>query len=524
MKILFFQKYSIATRISIVVGAILMMMLVLAGVEVKGLNSIRDSLDEIVEGHYRRLQIAQDMRFLARHGGVIVRNMFLVPDESARSEERHRFDEAEKTYRILLQQLHDIIDGGKEEELLQKVVESGEITYRLWKTIADSIGMPETSSDWVAIDILEAEVRSHQWGWLDGLQELVVLEQNLAEQSRAHARKNYKKTKMVMAVINLLAVVIACMLVVAIAASIAVPLSEIRRRVDLIAGGDFTTRIDISQEGEVGQLANHINRMVEKLQANEDELNEYRYNLEELIEWRTGEVNEQRARFLSVLIHDLKGPLIPIVGFSRLLMKKKHLTSEQIRQYAGAIHDSAGKLMFTVEQKSVDLKEKRLSYSFDRTPFDMAELLCAVCKGFQAGFVENEIEVRINNLLPAEYKNTGNISFFGDIGKVRSVFENLIGNAGKYAEKRVEISIGQEGAAIEITVDDDGCGIPRAFHKKIFEEYYQAPGSRAGTGIGLYSVKRIVDHYQGTIIVSTSPIGGARFNVTLPLMEADAVT
>ncbi len=501
-----------------------MMMLVLAGVEVKGLNSIRDSLDEIVEGHYRRLQIVQDMRFLARHGGVIVRNMFLVPDESTRSKERHRFDEAERTYRILLEQLHDLIEDGEEDELLQKVVEAGEITYGLWKTIADSIGMPETSSDWVAIDILEEEVRSHQWGWLDGLQELVVLEQNLAEQSRAYARENYRKTKIVMAVINLLAVVIACMLVVAITASIAVPLSEIRKRVDLIARGDFTTRINISQKGEVGQLANHINRMVEKLQTNEEELNKYRYNLEELIEWRTGEVNEQRERFISVLIHDLKGPLIPIVGFSRLLMKKKHLTSEQISQYASAIHDSAGKLMFTVEQKSAELREKRLSYSFDRTPFDIEELLCAVCKGFQAGFVEKEIEIRINNLSPAEYQNAGNISFLGDIGKVRSIFENLIGNAGKYAEKRVDISIAQNGAAIELKVDDDGCGIPRAFHKKIFEEYYQAPGSRAGTGIGLYSVKRIVDYYRGDIEVSTSPIGGTRFSVTLPMVETDSVT
>lgn len=517
------QKYTIATRISIVVGAILMMMLVLVGVEVKGLNSIRNSIDEIVEGHYQRLQIAQDMRFLARHGGVLIRNMYLVPDESGRKDELERFNRAEQQYRALLQKLQDMEKSEEEASILKTVIECGEITYGLWRQLAESIENPEMNLDIAALDILKAEVRSHQWGWLDSLKELVDLEQQMAEIARSHARENYDRTKMAMGMINVLAIVIGCFLVIAITSSIAAPLHEISRRVDLIASGDFSTRIELSQKGEVGTLANHINRMVEKLQASEAELNEYRYNLEELIEWRTGEVNEQRERFISVLIHDLKGPLIPIVGFSRLLMKKRHLNSEQIYQYATAIHDAASKLLFRVEQNSQALREKRFAYSFDRTPFDFEELLWSVCKGFHVGFREKNIRIYLNGCEAGAYTLEGKIPFAGDIGKIRSVFENLIGNAGKYAATRVDISLKILDSEIELVVDDDGQGIDPSFRTRIFEEYYQAPGSKEGTGLGLYSVKRVVDHYQGTITVSSSPIGGARFTVTLPVLEVEPV-
>lgn len=514
---MFFQKYSIATRIGVVAGIVMLAMLVLVGVEVIGLNSIRTSLNEIVETHFKRQQIVEEIRYLARHGGIIVRNMHLVQSKKEKLEEMDRFAEAKSDYEQRIYDLKVLGGSGQESNLLRDIEENGARTWRIWSEAAENIVMASDTGSENASYILNERVRSLQWEWLDSLEELVELERKLVAESRQRALENYSKTKTWLVVVNVLAIGLGCFLVVVITASIASPLREITRRVDRIASGDLSTRIELRQRGEVGHLVNHINRMVEKLQVNEAELYEYKYNLEELIEWRTGEVNEQRERFISVLIHDLKGPLIPIIGFSRLLMKKRHLTAEQINQYAAAIHDAATKLKFTVEQKSEDLREKRLAYSFDRTPFDMEELLCAVCKGFRPGFQEREIDVRLNGDLPDEYSLQGGIAFTGDIGKVRSVFENLIGNAGKYADSQVEVVLSIKENDIELVVDDDGCGIQQAFRNKIFEEYYQVPGSKDGTGVGLYSVKRVINHYHGDIAVVSSPLGGARFIVRIPI-------
>lgn len=510
-----FKNYSIATRIGGVVGVILLMMLVLAIVEVKGLNSIKDSLDNIVGKHFQRLQVAQDMRFLARDGAVLVRNILLVPGVEQKNHERSRFEECAQKYMSFQEQLLRPAQTEDEKKILQAVIRSGEITFSIWRTIttADSSNSPEEG-----MKILQAEVRNHQWGLLDSLDILVKMERELAEVAMEKARNNYIKTKSVMAMINILAIGAGLFSVAAITAGIVGPLGEISRKVDKIAGGDFTTRIELDQEDEVGQLAGHINRMVEKLDANEEELEKYRYHLEELIEWRTGEINDQRERFISVLIHDLKGPLVPIIGFSRLLTTREHLTEEKITRYAREVYEATTKLATIIDQTSRSLREKRLSLSFDKEPFDVEDLIYSVSRNCQPAMKAANITLKLNDQdLSGYQKRRGTIMYSGDIGKLRSLLENLLGNAGKYAKSRIDIYLRRNGERITLMVDDDGCGVAEPFRKKIFEEYYQAPGSRDGTGVGLYSAKRIVDHYQGIIAVESSPLGGARFVVSLPL-------
>jgi len=321
-----------------------------------------------------------------------------------------------------------------------------------------------------------------------------------------------------MIMINVLAIGAGIFFMAAITASIVGPLSEISRKVDKIAGGDFSTRIDLNQDDEIGQLAGHINRMVEKLDANEDELEEYRYHLEELIELRTGEINEQRERFVSVLIHDLKGPLVPIIGFSKLLMKHENLTPEKIARYAGEIYASTTKFSQVIDQTTRHLKEKRMALSFDKEPFDVKELLHSVVRSMLPALKADRISLKVNGREVGEYQKNGQpVMFLGDIGKFRTLMENLLGNARKYAVSRIGVELTSSEGQLEMVVDDDGSGVAEPFRKKIFQEYYQVPGSKDGTGVGLYSVKRTVEHYQGNITVHTSPFGGARFVVTLPM-------
>jgi len=96
---------------------------------------------------------------------------------------------------------------------------------------------------------------------------------------------------------------------------------------------------------------------------------------------------------------------------------------------------------------------------------------------------------------------------------------NLLRNAQKYANKEIRLSA-QRGAALEIVVDDDGPGIPEAERTRVFEPFYRLDRSRdratGGFGLGLSIASKAVALHGGSIRIEASPLGGARFVVTLP--------
>ncbi|MFV0437423.1 MAG: ATP-binding protein [Desulfopila sp.] len=510
------KHYNIATRIGSVVGIILLLMLLLAAVEMHGLSGMRQSLDNIVSRHNHRLQVADDLRFLARDAAVVVRNVLLVVSQQEKDRELSRLQQVSTRYTMLMTDLQNQSSLTREERsIIDRAARASQTTFGLWRTLVD--GAHGIGQDGLA-RILLTEIRDQQGTLLAALDELVEFEQHQVNDSLATALIDYSRVRSIMFLGNVLAIGAGLVFITVITSSIVGPLGEIGRKVNRIASGDLTTRVDLDQDDEIGQLAADINNMVEKLQANETELHEYRYHLEELIELRTGEINEQRQRFVSVLIHDLKGPLIPIVGFSRLLVQRHDLTNEKISRYAEEIHASTMRISEVIDQTTRSLKEKRMALSFDRKPFDVRELLLAVALNCLPAFKADSIELSINDRSVELFANGGKpLMFSGDTTKIRSLLENLLGNAGKYARSRVEVQLFDCDKRLQLTVDDDGCGVAEPFRRKIFEEYYQAPGSRDGTGVGLYSVKRVVDHYQGKVAVHRSPLGGARFEVVLPL-------
>ncbi|MES2319148.1 MAG: ATP-binding protein [Pseudomonadota bacterium] len=96
---------------------------------------------------------------------------------------------------------------------------------------------------------------------------------------------------------------------------------------------------------------------------------------------------------------------------------------------------------------------------------------------------------------------------------------NLLRNAQKYCERQVALSA-RRGDAIEIMVDDDGPGIPENERARIFEPFYRLDRSRdratGGFGLGLSIAHKAVTLHGGTIRVESSPLGGARFVISLP--------
>ncbi len=181
-----------------------------------------------------------------------------------------------------------------------------------------------------------------------------------------------------------------------------------------------------------------------------------------------------------------------------------------------SIEKSSQQLLDTIETTSKDLRDKLSLGVFKPEEVNLAELVVTVANCFMADLEDRKIAMTINGNARSSWHKPAEITLTGDRSQLKTLLENLIGNAAKYAKQSIELELRKNNSDIVFAVVDDGPGIAGEYHEKIFEQYFQVPGSRKGTGIGLYSVKKAVENHHGTIAVASVPGQGARFLVTLP--------
>ena len=103
---------------------------------------------------------------------------------------------------------------------------------------------------------------------------------------------------------------------------------------------------------------------------------------------------------------------------------------------------------------------------------------------------------------------------------MRRCFANLIGNAQKYA-RHVWVSAGRRKNTVEVTIDDDGPGIPDTRRQDVFRPFFRLDRSRspdtAGTGLGLTIARDVVRSHGGDVILEDAPAGGLRARIWLPV-------
>jgi signal transduction histidine kinase len=117
-----------------------------------------------------------------------------------------------------------------------------------------------------------------------------------------------------------------------------------------------------------------------------------------------------------------------------------------------------------------------------------------------------------------------------DRDRLMQVLINLLSNAVKYCSPgvgRVEIRVAVSRGAVRVDVEDNGPGISRADHERIFEKFRRAGDSLTrkpgGTGLGLPISRRIIEHFGGRLWVESEPGRGAVFSFVLPLEAAAEV-
>jgi PAS domain S-box-containing protein len=220
--------------------------------------------------------------------------------------------------------------------------------------------------------------------------------------------------------------------------------------------------------------------------------------------------------------HDMKTPLIGIVGFAQLMQKSCNLTDKQ-REYLAYIQNS-GRQMMDFIKKSLDyFKMEQRAYVPHPQPVDMAQVLrrihddllpLAVSKSVLISFTQDGHDISLATP----------ILFYGEQDHLENLFANLIKNAVEAApeESVVTVSIRQDASVCEVDVHNQGV-IPESARARFFERYNTA-GKEGGTGLGTYVARLIAETHGGNVRYTTSPAEGTHLIVTLPPCPAPDVS
>jgi len=222
--------------------------------------------------------------------------------------------------------------------------------------------------------------------------------------------------------------------------------------------------------------------------------------------------NNELESFAYSVSHDLRAPLRSIEGFSRLLTERyQAVLDEPGRDYLGRVRNATQRMGELIEAL---LKMSRLSRGqLDPVPLDLSQLAADAVAELQAADPGHEVDVAIQPGLSAT----------GDRTLVRNLLDNLLGNAWKFsrhsARPRIEFfrESAQDGSTTFV-VRDNGAGFEADYVGKLFRPFQRLHSQQqfSGHGIGLASVKRIVERHGGTIQADGKPGEGATFKFTLP--------
>ncbi len=293
------------------------------------------------------------------------------------------------------------------------------------------------------------------------------------------------------------------------------PVAILSKFTEEVLHGNYDFQIEIKSTDELGKLAGSFNLMTRRLKDSFTTLDDQYTELQRL--------SKLKDEFLANTSHELKTPLNGIIGITESLIdgvtgQLSELTKANLIMIA-----NSGKRLSTLVNDILDfskLKHKNIELQLKAIALrEIVEIVVVLSKPLLAKKPLQLInDVDIN--LPA---------IFADENRLQQILHNLIGNAIKFTEQgdiTISASIIQE--QIQITIIDDGIGIPADKLTSIFQSFEQAEGSTSrkygGTGLGLSITKKIVELHGGKIWVESTLGAGAKFIFTLPLSQDIAIS
>ena len=269
---------------------------------------------------------------------------------------------------------------------------------------------------------------------------------------------------------------------------------------------DEVRRLDARQEEALVLLAQRVVDVLElrlRTRQLEESLTELTRTRDEL-----ARSNDLLAQFAGQVSHDLLNPLTAIIASTELLAHEPVVADDpELALLATNAADAGRRMSGMIEQI---LKHARLGSELEVTDVDLDRVARHV----------------VTDLAPLR-ESTAGMVHVGRLGGVRgdekqlySVLLNLVSNGLKFARPgvapEVEISAERAPGVVRLRVSDNGLGIPEELRERAFRLFARGSTNVAGSGIGLATVRRIVEVHRGTVDLHDGPEGGTVVVVELP--------
>lgn len=241
-----------------------------------------------------------------------------------------------------------------------------------------------------------------------------------------------------------------------------------------------------------------------------------------IVSIRNARVRLQRDReksdMVATVAHELRSPLTGIKGFSATLLSRWEAFTEEQRVFMLQTIDADADRLSRLITELLDaarIDAGRLSLRTE--PVRLEELTERVLASVFSTAEEPPLP-RVDGEAPLVW---------GDRDRITQVFTNLIENAIRHGEglREVVVSPGDRDgtAGVVVEVVDNGPGIPEESRMRIFSRFWRS-GPGAGSGLGMFIVRGVVDQHGGTIAIADAEGGGACIRVWLPVNEPDTMT
>lgn len=319
------------------------------------------------------------------------------------------------------------------------------------------------------------------------------------------------------------------------------PIARLRRSMKQVLSNEFETQIKTTSKGEIGiieqgcahlqkqyldsvkELNQHIETATHDLQKNLEFLEEKNIELT-LEKKKTEEKSRQKSEFIANMSHEIRTPMNGVIGFTNVLLESKLDPLQQ--DYVNTIQSSAQDLLAIIndilDYSKIDAGKLRL----DCIPLDIRGCIDDVLSLLAPNAHKKGLD-----LIPSTDIAVPK-TMLGDPLRIKQILNNLVANAIKFTDNGyvlIRTSIENETEqdyTIGISVTDTGIGISSADQATLFNAFSQADTTITrrfgGSGLGLIISKKLAEHMNGRITISSEPHKGSTFSVHLKLAKLAA--
>ncbi|WP_430468726.1 ATP-binding protein [Vreelandella titanicae] len=287
------------------------------------------------------------------------------------------------------------------------------------------------------------------------------------------------------------------------------PLNRLLHVMQLVEKGDRSQRATEDGPIEYRHLASGLNGMLDAMAEKDQEIeNRQRREIELEKRLRKSKKLAELGVLAAGVAHEIGAPLTVINGQAQRLARRDVIGDDE-RARLGRIRGEVERIVEIVSQ----LMELGRQHNVEKGELALDQLIMNA-----SDLVEDELEprnIRLDIELPSP---TPNLLANGQ--QIVQVLTNLLRNAAQAPEvNRIRVRAQQQEHELILWVEDDGPGIPSAHHHKVFDPFFTTKPVGQGSGLGLSMVHRIINDHGGTIGVFDSALGGAGFEITLPISE-----